>query len=597
MTKKISPRWMIPAITAALLLGVMALLLPLTPAMAQGGVTPTPLPLYALPQSSRVSVSGVIALAGNQRYAVTANTFSGTASVVDITAKMVRAEVPVGASPRALVVAPDQLWMAVTAWAEGTVSLIDLATYELIDSIFVGLWPWGVATDGTTLYVALQGEDLIVEIDVASRRVLRRMPVPDQPAGLALWGEFLYVTHFGSGALTLLYVPTGEVADSRPGTPDSSLSPALWLDASTGTVYMPATRTHAANPVLTFDSTVFPVVNVFDLRNVTTSVTRRIALDVADRPVNMPFDVAYDRARRRLWVVNAGSNDVSVIDLATGFAEANIPVGANPRGITIYADGSFAFVYNALDGTISVLEAAFMAEVDEIAATELDIPIELLIGAQLFHGSVDDRLTEDRRLSCATCHFDGLPDGRTWVGWPGGTRNTPSLLDVRATGPWGWAGIYDELADLDEQVTAVQHGQGLIEGGAVLSDRPSAGRSPDMDALVAYLQTLDGPGRNALRIPPGDVLAGEAVFLAQGCTECHAPPLYTDSQAHDLGDGPIDTPSLRWLWASAPYLHDGHAASLRDVFNADSGPHRLLGVIPAADLDRLVTYLHSLPLE
>ncbi len=593
-----SYRWIFPTCAAGLLLGLMVLALPLSPALAQGGVTPTPLPLYALPQSPRVSASGAIALTGNQRYAVTANTFSGSVSVVDIAAKTVAAEVPVGESPRALVVAPDQRWMAVTAWAAGTVSLIDLTTYALIDTIYVGLWPWGAATDGVTLYIALQGQDEIAEIDVASRRVLRRLPVPDMPAGLALWGEFLYITHFNSGALTLLYVPTGEVADSRPGTPDSSLSPALWLDTSTGTVYMPATRTNAANPVLTFDTTVFPVVNVFDLRNVTTSVTRRIALDVADRPVNMPFDVAYDRARRRLWVVNAGSNDVSVIDLNSGFARASIPVGANPRGITTYADGSFAFVYNALDGTISVIEAAFMEEVDEIAATELDMPIELLIGAQLFHSSVDDRLAEDRRLSCATCHFDGLADGRTWVGWPGGALNTPALLDIHETGPWGWTGAYDELADVDDQVVSVQHGAGLIAGGASgLPGRPNAGRSPDMDALVAYLQTLAGPGRNALLIPPEEVLAGEAVFLAQGCTECHAPPLYTDLEAHDLGNGPIDTPSLRWLWASAPYAHDGRAADLVDVFSVDTGPHRLLGVIPAADLDRLVTYLRSLPLE
>ena len=593
-------RWLLAALLTLMMLGGGMLALPITPATAQEGLTPTPRPLYALPDpnTTRVSRSSAIALAGNQRYVVTANTFSGTASIVDIAAQEVAAEIPVGDDPRALVVAPDQSWMAVSARGAGTVSLIDLTTFELLESIWVGLWPWGVATDGTTLYAALQGEDAIAEVDVASRRVLRTMAVPDAPTGLALWGDFLYVTHFYSGALTLLYVPTGEVVETVPGTPDSMLSPGLWLDPFEGTAYVPATRANADNPILTFDSTVFPVVNVFDLRNLTTQRARRIALDVADRPVNMPLDASFDRARRWLWVVNAGSNDVSVIDLATGFARANVPVGNNPRGITRYADGSFAFVYNALDGTISVIETAFMEEINKLPATELDMPIELLIGAQLFYTGADPRLSEDRWLSCATCHFDGGSDGRIWVGFPGGPRNTPLLYNVRETMPWGWHGDRDELADFNDLYITVLHGDGLIEG--VRYDPlgvPNAGRSPDLDALVAYLNTLEGPGRNALHIPPEDVLAGETVYLAQGCDECHTPPLYTDLTAHDLGSGPIDTPSLRWLWASAPYYHDGSASTLLDVFAVDEGPHKLLGVIPRADLERLVTYLRSLPLE
>ncbi len=54
-----------------------------------------------------------------------------------------------------------------------------------------------------------------------------------------------------------------------------------------------------------------------------------------------------------------------------------------------------------------------------------------------------------------------------------------------------------------------------------------------MDALVAYLGTLAGPGRNALEIAPEVILQGEAVFEA-GCAACHPAPLYTDGLTHDL---------------------------------------------------------------
>ncbi|MBN1964917.1 MAG: hypothetical protein JW910_09735, partial [Anaerolineae bacterium] len=110
------------------LLALAVLSLPTAPVTAQGGLTPTPRPLYALPDPNvvRPSSGRAIALAGNQRYAVTANTFSGTASVVDISARHITAEIPVGESPRALVIAPDGTWMAVTARGAGTLSFIDL---------------------------------------------------------------------------------------------------------------------------------------------------------------------------------------------------------------------------------------------------------------------------------------------------------------------------------------------------------------------------------------------------------------------------------------------------------------------------------------
>ncbi|MFC1960303.1 hypothetical protein ACFLYO_06305 [Chloroflexota bacterium] len=598
-------RWTYPVLATGVLLLLMGVLMVALPvADAQGEFTPTPRPLYNLPDPNAVRTfrSDVIALAGNQRYAVTANAFSGSASVVDITGKEIVAEIPVGADPRSLCVAPGQTWMAVTARGAGTVSLIDLTTFAIMDTIRVGLWPWGVVTDGNRLFVALQGEDAIAQVDLTTRRVVRKMPVPDAPTGLTLWGDFLYIAHFESGALSMLYLPTGEVAAAATGAQDSRLSSTMWLNAYDAQIYMPAMRAYAENPVLTFDTTMYPVVNVFDLTDMTAQRSERISLDVADRPVNMPFDMYFDRARRWLWVVNAGSNDVSVVDTTTHQAVANIEVGANPRGITAYVDGRFLFVYNMLDGTISVIEAAFMEEVDRLAATELDLPIEILIGAQVFYGSADDRLALDRRLSCASCHFDGMDDGQVWAAFPtddaGTGRNTKALFGVRETYPWGWAGGYDELADFDTFYRMVHHGTGLIEG--VLhppQGEPNSGRSPDLDALVAFLGTLDGPGRNALQISPEDVLAGEAIWLAQGCTECHFPPTYSDGMTHDLGEGPIDTPSLRWLWNSAPYFHDGRAATLFDVLYVDDGPHALVGHIPLAEIDRLIIYLLSLPLE
>jgi len=69
--------------------------------------------------------------------------------------------------------------------------------------------------------------------------------------------------------------------------------------------------------------------------------------------------------------------------------------------------------------------------------------------------------------------------------------------------------------------------------------------------------------------------------------------------AHDTLNGypreacRFDTPSLRGLWDSAPYLHDGSATSLGDavqriVVGLGGSP------LPASDEQALVTYLSSL---
>jgi cytochrome c peroxidase len=67
--------------------------------------------------------------------------------------------------------------------------------------------------------------------------------------------------------------------------------------------------------------------------------------------------------------------------------------------------------------------------------------------------------------------------------------------------------------------------------------------------------------------------SGEKVFEKAGCAVCHPSGLLTDLKQHDLGTSkgldqgkPQDTPTLVEVWRTAPYLHDGRAATLMDMF-------------------------------
>jgi cytochrome c peroxidase len=95
-----------------------------------------------------------------------------------------------------------------------------------------------------------------------------------------------------------------------------------------------------------------------------------------------------------------------------------------------------------------------------------------------------------------------------------------------------------------------------------------------------------------------------------GCATCHAPPRYTGSRldssvTHDVGTaggpdeplGPaLDTPSLRALWDSAPYLHDGSAPTLRDVLTTrnPTNRHGRTLHLTGEELADLIAFLMSL---
>jgi hypothetical protein len=59
----------------------------------------------------------------------------------------------------------------------------------------------------------------------------------------------------------------------------------------------------------------------------------------------------------------------------------------------------------------------------------------------------------------------------------------------------------------------------------------------------------------------------------------------------------IDTPTLRFLYDSAPYLHDGSASTLRDVLATSNpnDPHGMTSVLTEQEIDDLVAYLLALP--
>jgi YVTN family beta-propeller protein len=336
--------------------------------------------------------------------------------------------------------------------------------------------------------------------------------------------------------------------------------------------------------------------------------------------VGLPWDVALARDDTELWVVNAASNDISVLDISDPTRPnrvAHITVGDNPRAIVLAPDGSRAYVNNALDGTVSVIDAASYAVTSIITVTEIPLPPALLNGKRIFHSSARPDLSQARWISCNTCHIEGEHDGRTWLlqyigpvplgATPVITRNTTSLLGMIETYPLRWSAEWDESADSEFSIRFEQFGAGLIAGQMHPTlGLPNQGRSYDLDCLATFIDHLTVPKRTHALTPAEQ--RGKAIFesVETGCATCHPAPRYTDLQVHNAGTadaygewfGPlIDTPTLRFLYDSPPFLHDGSAATLLEVLttaNPDD-QHGVTSHLTEEELADLIAFLLALP--
>lgn len=225
-------------------------------------------------------------------------------------------------------------------------------------------------------------------------------------------------------------------------------------------------------------------------------------------------------------------------------------------------------------------------------------------GKKLFESTAVARPGE----SCQTCHPGGgaTPEIGTIVhprkaGDFTGPRDPPSLWGVASTAPYLWSG---SVPTLEQQVTNVIAG--------FFKPQPAEVVPRQTAALVAYLKTLNPPQTafDSGTLSPA-ALRGQKVFNGKGgCIECHGGPLFTDNLVHntfvpqapganDPGSptqpGAFNTPQLRDVAHTAPYMHNGVLATLRDVVvfydqRSSIAPLNL----SAQEIDDLVEYQRSL---
>ncbi len=377
---------------------------------------------------------------------------------------------------------------------------------------------------------------------------------------------------------------------------------------------------------LNFQNTVRAISSRIDMATLTEDLASRVDHDNA----SLGSAGAYHPSGAYLFVALETSRQVAVVDAYRGRELAKFDVGRAPQALAVSADGTRLYVQNYMDRNLSVIDLGPLAtrgllEFPVVAnpATVIDEPLspQVLQGKRLFYDARDPRLARDSYMSCASCHSDGGHDGRTWdfTSLGEGLRNTPPLTGRAGIGQGfqHWSANFDEVQDFEGQIRTLAGGTGLMSDAQFntgtrntpLGDR-KAGLSADLDALAAYLASLtsfdSSPARNADGTLSAAGLAGRAVFANAGCASCHGGAGFTSSadagalrsigtikatSGQRLGAAlnGIDVPTLRDVWKTAPYLHDGSAPTLAAAVQAHAG-----NTVVGADLNNLVAYLQQI---
>ena len=513
---------------------------------------------------------------------------------------------PFGSQPHGLVVASDGS-VLVALEATGRVLKISPNGSTIAEASVAGARHVALSADGTRLFV--------------SRYITAPQPgegstrVQNNVNGVLSGAELIELDPGSLAQRRLIVLRHGDRNDSTVGArgvPNylgaAALSPdgrSAWIPSKQDNIYRGQLR-DGRN--LDFETTVRAISSRVDLTTGAEDYAGRVDHDNA----GVVSAAAYHPNGAYVFVSLETNRQVAVIDAAGKRELFRFDSGRAPQGLGFSGDGRRLYVHNFMDRNVAVFDLAQLVDYGNLQAAPLSqmptIGIErlapnVLLGKQLFYDARDPRLARDNYLSCATCHNDGTHDGRTWDlgGFGEGLRNTTSLTGrgARGHGALHWSANFDEVQDFEGQIRTLAAGTGLMSDAQFnigsrrepLGDR-KAGISTDLDALAAYVNSLvtqaPSPHRNADRSLTVSARNGKKLFQSLNCSGCHGGAQFTGSgdasQMKNIGTikagsgrrlgaalAGVDVPTLRDVWATAPYLHDGSAVTVADAIRAHNG--------------------------
>lgn len=523
---------------------------------------------------------------------------------------------PMNEVPTGILLDGDKAYVT-TFETEGRLQVLSLASGEVEAVIPTGSGACHpmFGPDGKLVYVCNQFDNSVSEIDPVAHKVLRKVKVLREPKSAVFGkdGKYMYVTNFlPSQRADVDYVAAcvsviemegfTKVKDIKLANGSNALR-GICISPDGKYVYVSHNLGRFAVPTSQLqqgwmNTSAFSVIDAEKQEFVGAAV-----VDEPERGAAGIWSIACDNDR--IYISHSGTHEVSVIDhpafrekfeaypnkamldydlnFLYGIRERVSLQGNGPRCMMLVGGKLFVPTYFA--DVLNVMNT----DTREVTAVDLNpgrTESDINKGEKYFN---DASHCFQNWQSCNGCHpGDARTDGMNWdlmndgVGNP---KNCKSLLFSHVTPPNMISGIRAHAE------AAVRAGYNFIQFFDVSEE--------DAVCVDEYLKSLRPvPSPYLVNGELSDLAKeGRKVFEKLKCGECHSGPYYTDMKYHRIGEDiefekGWDTPTLREVWRTAPYLFDGRAATMEEVFEVHK--HGIDKKVSKKDIDALVEYVNSL---
>ncbi len=558
-------------------------------------------------------------------------------SVIDADSGKLKKQAALEATPTHLSCSPDGRMLFVSLdGAPGKVLVLNADDLSVHATVPAGHTPSAaVAGKDGLLYVCNQFDNEVAVYEAGQAEPVAKIAVPREPVAAALSpdGQSLVVANLlpsgaGDGAYTAAHVSIIDTASRSvaqniqlPNGSTSLRGVCVSPDGKHAYVTHILARYQLPTTQLERGWMNTNALSVIDVSK--RALVNTVLLDSVDLGAANPWGVACTEDGALLCVAHAGTHELSIIDraalhakldkVAAGEAVTEVSQKAEdvPNDLSFMVDvrrrvklegngsrslallGKRTYVGNYYSGELAAvdLDNAARPLLASIGLGEQPKADTVRWGDQLFH---DADLCFQHWQSCASCHPDVRADGLNWDllnDGMGNPKSTKSMLFTHATPPSMMSGIRDS-------------GEVAVRAGIrhiLFAVRPEE-EAKAMDEFLKALKPAPSPKlvNGALS---ESARRGQEVFEKAACAKCHTGEYYTDLKAYDVGTAKgldsgkdYDTPTLREVWRTAPYLNDGRAATMRDVLTTHNpdDKHGVTKALSEQEMADLEAYVLSL---
>lgn len=556
--------------------------------------------------------------------------------VVDVRTQRVAGKAKVGHKPKDVAISPDGKTLYVSNEWTDNVSVIDSGTIQVVRTMATGWGPVGLITDrsGRTLYVANSVSNDISVIDIATGNELKRLAARRSPHQVQISrdGRHVYVANLLPYLTDVDAAPLSEltVIDTQKKTVAERIVIPGVLElrhiaeapaAQGGYLLVPFMRPKNLNPLIQVSNGWILTHGVAVIHPAKTDAAQsqvtQLLLDDIDDYFAGTNGAAFTPDGRYALITHSEAATLSIIDTAKlqrrlhdvpamelsnrldtarAIVAHRVPTQSEPTDVLVVPNGRAAYVLNRLDDSVTVVDISTFQVRSRI---DLGGPKEITTlrhGEQLFH---DAKFCFQGQFACSTCHPDNHIDGVAW------NLETPqlgrdrvanrTLRGIAETAPYKWNG---HNPDLETQcgpriAKFLFHSEGF--------------NAEQLADLVAFIKSIPlSPNRHLAadgQLTPAQE-RGKNIFYQKGCDTCHpAKTHYTAKTSFDVGtaakydtSGLFDIPQLDRIYEKPPYLHNGEARSLEEIWTIynPTDKHGVTSGMSKEQLNDLVEFLKAL---